>query len=96
MAEELKALVDKHVSVVTNDGKVLVGILAGIDRVTNIILKESVERVFSQDEAVRQVPLGLYLVRGDNIAIVGELDQESDNQINYDTVTAEPLKPVVH
>mmetsp|Transcript_3877 Transcript_3877/g.4833 ORF Transcript_3877/g.4833 Transcript_3877/m.4833 type:complete len:97 (-) Transcript_3877:820-1110(-) len=96
MAQELNALIDKHVSVITNDGKNLVGVLAGIDRVTNIVLKESVERIFSMDYPVRQVPIGLYIIRGDNIALIGELDKEADEKIDYDSIKVLPMKPVVH
>lgn len=32
-----------------------------------MILSGSVERVFSADEPVEEVPLGVYIVRGDNI-----------------------------
>jgi U6 snRNA-associated Sm-like protein LSm8 len=45
----------------------LQGELKGFDQTTNIILSDSVERVFSADEGVEEVPLGVYIVRGDNI-----------------------------
>ena len=43
------------------------GQLKGFDQTTNIILSDSTERVFSADEPVEEVPLGLYLIRGDNM-----------------------------
>ncbi len=43
------------------------GQLEGFDQTINVILSNSVERVYSLDEAVEEVPLGLYVVRGDNI-----------------------------
>jgi U6 snRNA-associated Sm-like protein LSm8 len=43
-----------------------------------------------------QVPLGLYLVRGDNIAVLGEVDEEADAQIDFGRLCADPLKPITH
>jgi len=43
-----------------------------------------------------QVPLGLYLVRGDNIAVLGEVDEEADAQIDFSRLCADPLKPITH
>ncbi|XP_021844300.1 sm-like protein LSM8 isoform X1 [Spinacia oleracea] len=43
----LEPLVDQMISVITNDGRNIVGILKGFDQATNIILDESHERVFS-------------------------------------------------
>ena len=42
--------------------------MKGFDQTTNLILSGSIERVYSLDEGVEEVPLGLYIVRGDNIA----------------------------
>lgn len=41
--------------------------LKGFDHVTNIVLSECKERVFSQEAGVETVDLGLYIVRGDNM-----------------------------
>lgn len=40
--------------------------------------------------------LGLYIVRGDNIALVGEVDEDIDAEIDLAMLKAEPLKAVVH
>lgn len=55
------------ISVVTCDGRNLVGNLRGFDQTTNLILDECHERVFSPDAGVEQVVLGLYIIRGDNM-----------------------------
>ena len=73
MAAMLEGMVDKVVQVVTNDGRNIVGVMKGFDQTTNVILDECHERVFSSDAGVEQVVLGLYIVRGDNIAVVGEI-----------------------
>lgn len=47
----------------------IVGTLKGFDQSVNIILDESHERVFSSNQGVEQVMLGLYVIRGDNVYV---------------------------
>ena len=51
MAKELTALVGKQISVITNDGRNIIGILRGFDQTTNLILEECFERVYSASQA---------------------------------------------
>ncbi|KAJ2772699.1 U6 snRNA-associated Sm-like protein, partial [Coemansia nantahalensis] len=88
--------IDRKVLVVMNDGRVIVGTLCGLDQTTNIIVRGCQERVFSEDEGVEVVDLGLYLVRGDNISVVGLVDEEADAAIDLASTTAAPLLPVRH
>ena len=92
----LEGWVSKVVQIVTNDGRNIVGVLKGFDQTTNVILEDCNERVFSSTAGVEQVALGLYIVRGDNIAMVGEISEEADAELILDDIVAEPLKPVVH
>ncbi|XP_018468348.1 sm-like protein LSM8 [Raphanus sativus] len=92
----LESLVDQIISVITNDGRNIVGVLRGFDQATNIILDESHERVFSTKVGVQQLVLGLYIIRGDNIGVIGELDEELDASLDLSKLRAHPLKPVVH
>ena len=43
--------------------------LAGYDQKSNVVLSDSKERVYSIDEGVEEVPLGLYLVKGDMMCV---------------------------
>ena len=43
-----------------------------------------------------QVVLGLHIVRGDNIAIIGEIDEEIDKRLDLKNVRAEPITSIVH
>ena len=43
------------------------GRLKGFDQCINIILEDSHERVYSSSEPVEKVPLGLYVIRGQNM-----------------------------
>ncbi|XP_057839140.1 sm-like protein LSM8 isoform X2 [Cryptomeria japonica] len=91
----LDSMMDQVISVITNDGRNIVGILRGFDQATNLILDESHERVYSTTAGVEQLVLGLYIIRGDNI-VVGELDEELDSNLDLSKLRAHPLKPVVH
>ncbi|KAK9735051.1 hypothetical protein RND81_04G180600 [Saponaria officinalis] len=92
----LEPLVDQLISVITNDGRNIVGFLKGFDQATNIILDESHERVFSTKEGVQQIVLGLYIIRGDNISVIGELDEELDAGLELSELRGHPLKPIIH
>jgi len=92
----LAHLVGSVISVITNDGRHIVGILRGYDQTTNLILQDCHERVYSTKAPVEQIPLGLYLIRGDNIAVIGEQDEDVDAALDFDTIRAPPLKPIGH
>ncbi|KAK7503430.1 hypothetical protein BaRGS_00005351 [Batillaria attramentaria] len=96
MSSALENYVNKTVSIVTADGRIIVGILKGFDQTINLILDESHERVFSTSQGMEQVILGLYIVRGDNVAVIGEVDDETDSRVDFDNIRAEPLNPVAH
>ncbi|KAJ6895910.1 hypothetical protein NC651_022212 [Populus alba x Populus x berolinensis] len=81
---------------IVNGSLLIQGVLKGFDQATNIILDESHERVYSTKEGVQQLVLGLYIVRGDNISIVGELDEEIDAHLDLSSLRAHPIKPVIH
>eukprot|EP00428_Durinskia_dybowskii_P064680 CAMPEP_0170370590 /NCGR_PEP_ID=MMETSP0117_2-20130122/8588_1 /TAXON_ID=400756 /ORGANISM="Durinskia baltica, Strain CSIRO CS-38" /LENGTH=95 /DNA_ID=CAMNT_0010625367 /DNA_START=31 /DNA_END=318 /DNA_ORIENTATION=+ len=92
----LQEWINKTVSVITCDGRNIVGSLKGYDQTMNLILEQSHERVFSQDKGATLNALGLYIIRGDNIVVVAELDEEKDAQIDYSTIMAAPLKAMSH
>ncbi|XP_023027794.1 U6 snRNA-associated Sm-like protein LSm8 isoform X1 [Leptinotarsa decemlineata] len=96
MASGLDSFVNHTVSIITSDGRNFIGTLKGFDQTINIILDESHERVYSTTTGVEQVMLGLHIIRGDNVALIGQIDEEIDNRLNLANIKAEPLNPVVH
>jgi U6 snRNA-associated Sm-like protein LSm8 len=90
----LQGYVDRRVLLVLQDGRAIVGTLAGFDQKSNIVLADSKERVYSVDEGVEEIPLGLYLVKGEMICLVGEIDEEIDKSVDLDSIRAEPLPPI--
>lgn len=96
MATALEAYLNKVVSVITSDGRIIVGLMKGFDQSINVILDESFERVYSGLKGVEQVVLGLYIIRGDNVALVGEIDEDTDGSLDLQNIKAEPLNAVCH
>jgi len=68
--------------------------MKGFDQTINVILEDSHERVYSESAGVSQIPLGLYIVRGDNVAIIGEVDESMDRQLDLEKLRAAPLQPI--
>ena len=66
MANNMEPLLNRTVSVITSDGRVIMGILKGFDQSINLVLDDSFERVFTLN-GVEQVNLGVYIIRGDNV-----------------------------
>jgi U6 snRNA-associated Sm-like protein LSm8 len=96
MSSSLESYVNSTVSIITSDGRNFVGTLKGFDQTINIILDESHERVYSQTQGVEQVILGLHIIRGDNVAIIGQIDDGLDGRLDFVAIRGEPLGPVVH
>uniref|UniRef100_A0A8C0KIQ5 U6 snRNA-associated Sm-like protein LSm8 n=1 Tax=Canis lupus dingo TaxID=286419 RepID=A0A8C0KIQ5_CANLU len=100
MTSALENYINRTVAVITSDGRMIVGTLKGFDQTINLILDESHERVFSSSQGVEQVVLGLYIVRGDNVAVIGEIDKETDSALDlgneYSTYTKNTQHVYIH
>jgi U6 snRNA-associated Sm-like protein LSm8 len=69
---------------------VITGELVGNDQVQNLILNQAQERVYADDTPVETVELGLYVIRGDNVCMIGEFDPEKWD----DSAVIPPLPPI--
>ena len=96
MSGSLESYLNRPVSVITADGRNFIGILKGFDQTINLILDETHERVFSANQGVEQVVLGLHIVRGDSICVVGEIDEDIDQRLDLHNIKADPLNAVPH
>ena len=94
--EWVQSLVGKEVSVLTNDGTHLVGTLRGVDKVTNLVLANTHERIYSVHAPVVVNPLGLYILRGDNCMCIGTENAEVAATVELNKIRAAPLKPLKH
>ena len=96
--EEFRALTEK-VLVVTADGRTLTGTLLSCDQLTNIVLQNTIERVIrphDDPEDSEEVVHGLYLIRGENVAICGLLDEQMDSEIDWAKVKGSVIGGVKH
>lgn len=90
---------------VTQDGRVLLGTLRGYDALGSLVLSHCIERIFSSDAGVEEVPLGVYVLRGDSMyvpiadshsSLVGDVDVERDRKIDWSSLHAEPIPITKH
>ncbi|CAK7197499.1 U4/U6-U5 snRNP complex subunit LSM8 [Sporothrix eucalyptigena] len=99
MAALLNNYLEKKVLVLTVDSRILVGTLTSIDNSTNLVLLGTVERVINtpeDDEPSAEVPLGLYLVRGDNVCSIGLVDEQLDASIDWTKVRGQVIGTTKH
>ncbi|KAF6148573.1 hypothetical protein GIB67_042532 [Kingdonia uniflora] len=61
-----------------------------------LLYSPNLESIVLPKEGVQQLVLGLYIIRGDNISIVGEVDEELDANLDLSKLRAHPLKPIIH
>ena len=92
----LEKLENQIILCVTNDGRTIVGKFRGSDQYLNIILSDAHERIYSLTSGVEQEPKGLYMIKGDNLAMFGELDEEKEMQIDLSLIRGTDFKPVNH
>ena len=62
-------------------------------------MKSAIERVIrpaDDDEPSAEVPLGLYVVRGDNVCVVGLVDESIDDSIDWTAVKGAPIGGIKH
>ncbi|KAK3987401.1 hypothetical protein QBC44DRAFT_400232 [Cladorrhinum sp. PSN332] len=95
----LNSYVNKKVCIITTDGRNLVGTLTAHDNTTNLVLSNTVERVIrspEEGEPSTEVPLGLYLIRGENVCLVGLVDEALDDSINWTEVKGAVIGTTKH
>mmetsp|Transcript_21502 Transcript_21502/g.23998 ORF Transcript_21502/g.23998 Transcript_21502/m.23998 type:complete len:135 (+) Transcript_21502:73-477(+) len=79
LVEEL----DKKILVVLRDGRKYVGILRSFDQFANVVMEDTVERVFV-DNKYGEKDIGLFVVRGENVTLIGELDLDKEAALRRD------------
>lgn len=58
--------------VMLRDGRKIIGLMRSFDQFANIVLEEAVERIIV-GKRFADVPLGLYVIRGENVVLLGEM-----------------------
>uniref|UniRef100_A0A7S2XVC4 U6 snRNA-associated Sm-like protein LSm1 n=1 Tax=Fibrocapsa japonica TaxID=94617 RepID=A0A7S2XVC4_9STRA len=73
---------DKKILVVLRDGRHLVGVLRSFDQFSNMVMENTHERHVVEG-IFGDIPLGLYIVRGDNVVLLGEVDEEKESSSQH-------------
>lgn len=93
-ASSLVEQLDRKMLVVLRDGRHLVGTLRTFDQFSNMVMEDTSERRIlvvtkdKDDEGVKStsicyqsdIKLGLYIVRGDSVVLMGEVDDDEEQQ----------------
>ncbi|SGZ48957.1 CIC11C00000001551 [Sungouiella intermedia] len=86
--------VDRKIFVLLRDGRNVFGILRTFDQFANLVLQDTVERIYlpkvdeQAPERFAEAPKGVFMVRGENVVMLGELDidREDDHLVNMQRV----------
>lgn len=95
MTSYVENLINQTVQVITNEGRVFIGELVSFDQSMNLVLKNSFEKVYSESAGVKFEKTGLYMIRGDNVAIISEIDENLEKSINYEKIKSKPLSEFI-
>lgn len=77
----------------------MVGTLIASDQVTNLALENCVERIIKspdEDEESEEESRGLFMVRGDNVVVCGEVDEGLDGSIDWTKVKGSEIGTTKH
>lgn len=70
--------VDKKILLLLRDGRKLIGVMRSYDQFANLVLQDTVERVFVGGRGFVDLPRGMYVVRGENVVMLGEVVSRRD------------------
>ncbi|KAG8978879.1 SM-like, degradation of cytoplasmic mRNAs and positively regulates transcription initiation [Tulasnella sp. JGI-2019a] len=77
--------VDKKMFVLLRDGRKLFGVLRSYDQFANLVLEDTVERLY-HSSTYGDIQRGVFLIRGENVVLMGEVDLDKEDVL--------PLQPV--
>lgn len=82
--------IDKKLLVVLRDGRTLIGILRSIDQFANLVLHKTIERIHV-GKKYGDIPRGIFIVRGENVVLLGEVDLENENNLPLEEVPIDEI-----
>ncbi|KAI9138823.1 hypothetical protein BKA69DRAFT_1089483 [Paraphysoderma sedebokerense] len=87
--------VDKRLLVVLRDGRKLTGILRSYDQFANLVLQDTIERIYVGD-AYGDIPRGIFVIRGENVVLLGEIDPVKEESTSSTQQTRElPIEQIL-
>ena len=72
----VRAAPAEKLMLVLRDGRKIIGIMRSFDQFSNIVLEHAEERVVV-GKRFADVPLGLYVIRGENLVLLGQIVRAS-------------------
>ncbi|KAL3993794.1 U6 snRNA-associated Sm-like protein LSm1 [Acanthocheilonema viteae] len=81
---------DKKLLVVLRDGRTLIGYLRTIDQFANLVLHETLERIHI-DKYYGDIQRGVFLIRGENVVLAGEIDEIKEQSSGLILVSAKEI-----
>ncbi|GAB4838109.1 Sm-like protein lsm1b [Ancistrocladus abbreviatus] len=88
LSTSLATYLDRKLLVLLRDGRKLLGTLRSFDQFANVVLEGACERVIV-GELYCDIPLGLYIIRGENVVLIGELDMNREELPPHMTCVSE-------
>lgn len=82
--------IDKKHLVLLRDGRTLIGFLRSIDQFANLVLHQTVERIHV-GKKYGDIPRGIFVVRGENVVLLGEIDLEKESDTLLQQVSIEEI-----
>ncbi|KAB7497427.1 U6 snRNA-associated Sm-like protein LSm1 [Armadillidium nasatum] len=76
-AAQLFDELDKKLMVYLRDGRTLIGILRSVDQFANLVLHRTIERIHVGKQ-YGDIDRGVILIRGENVVLLGEIDEDKD------------------
>ncbi|KAF8626543.1 hypothetical protein AX15_004845 [Amanita polypyramis BW_CC] len=84
--------VDRKMLVVLRDGRKLHGVLRSYDQFANLVLEDTYERIY-HGNTFAQDWRGLFLIRGENVVLLGEIDLDTEDDVPLQQVDYHTLEP---
>ncbi|XP_026468696.1 U6 snRNA-associated Sm-like protein LSm1 [Ctenocephalides felis] len=81
---------DKKLMVLLRDGRTLIGYLRSVDQFANLVLHRTIERIHVGKE-YGDIPRGVFIVRGENVVLLGEIDREKEKNLNLIEVSVDDI-----
>ncbi|CAH1258698.1 U6 snRNA-associated Sm-like protein LSm1 [Branchiostoma lanceolatum] len=82
--------IDKKLLVVLRDGRTLIGFLRSIDQFANLVLHKTIERIHVGKQ-YGDIPRGIFVVRGENVVLLGEIDLDNENKLPLQQVSIDEI-----
>ncbi|XP_059607797.1 U6 snRNA-associated Sm-like protein LSm1 [Phlebotomus argentipes] len=82
--------VDKKLMVLLRDGRTLIGYLRSVDQFANLVLHRTIERIHVGNE-YGDIPRGVFIIRGENVVLLGEIDREKENNLPLTEVSVDDI-----